>query len=269
MLIRMNWFDGLALGIVQGLTEFLPVSSTGHLIIAREWLGLHDSFGLAVDATLHLATALAVLIYFRKDIWELFLSFLKLMQRKEVVPQQKTLLFALIIGTIPGVILGLLLNDFVETSFRSITIVALSLIAGSILFGMAEWIGKQNQTLTTRKGFYLGLFQALALLPGMSRSGSVISGGLLFGLSREDAARFAFLLSFPIIIGAGGTKFLEIAHTGAGGDFGFPLLLASITAFLSGLAAIHFLITFLRKHTLYPFIIYRILLAAFLLLFFH
>jgi undecaprenyl-diphosphatase len=263
----MNWMEGIVLGVVQGLTEFLPVSSTGHLILAREWLGLNTDGGLAVDATLHLATALAVLLYFKRDLWKLFKTGFFMVSGKEVDTTQKTLFSALLIGTVPAVVLGIFLEDIVNTAFREIHLVAYALIAGSFLFMAAEWLSKQNSPLTWQKGFLLGLFQALALIPGISRSGSVISGGLLLGLKREDAARFAFLLSFPIILGAGGKKFLELLMSDTTGGIGMPLFLAALAAFASGLVAIHFLITFLRTHTLYPFIVYRLILAAVILIF--
>lgn len=262
----MTWFEGLVLGIVQGLTEFLPVSSTGHLIITRELFGFAGGGGLAVDATLHLATALAVFLYFRKDLLDVCKSLFAVLSGKQIEFHKKTLLYALVLGSVPAVVIGVMLEDMIDTVFRDISLVAYALLAGSALLVAAEWFAKQQGTLSVQKGVALGFFQALALIPGMSRSGSVISGGLLLGLKREEAARFAFLLAFPIILGAGGKKFLELSTSG-GGEFGFPLLVASLAAFISGLAAIHFLVTFLRTHTLYPFAVYRVALALYILLY--
>jgi undecaprenyl-diphosphatase len=265
----MNIFEGLILGLVQGLTEFLPVSSTGHLILAQQLLGLHTDSGLAIDATLHLATALAVAVYFRKDFVALFWAFVAMIQKREFRGPTPTLFIALALGTIPGVIFGLLFQKTIETTFQSAHIVAYGLLVGSLLFVAAEWFARQTASLTVKRGVIIGFFQVLALMPGMSRSGSTISGGLLLGMKREEAARFAFLLSFPIILGAGGTKFLDLMHSGPGaaGVVGFPLVVACIAAFVSGLAAIHFLITYLRNHTLYPFVAYRVLLALAILYF--
>lgn len=256
----MEIVQGVLLGLVQGVTEFLPVSSTGHLILAREFFGFSRDSGLAVDAMLHLATAVAVLLYFRTDILELVHGAL----RKE----RKSLILggALIAGTVPGVIAGVFLEETMDTVFRSATLVAGALAAGSILFVVAEKLASQKSFITVQKGFGIGLFQALALIPGMSRSGMTISGGLLLGLTREEATRFGFLLSFPIILGAGAKKFLELWGSGAFVSESAMLAAAGLAAFLSGLAAIHFMIRFVRTHTLIPFALYRLALAALVLL---
>lgn len=258
----MGIVDGIVLGVVQGLTEFLPVSSTGHLIIARQLLGLQSEFGLGVDAVLHLATALAVAVYFRDDLLRLTRCVLLRMRGTLMPHEDRTLIAALIFGTIPAIAIGLPLEHTIETVFRSPLLVAAALVAGSALFVIAEWVGKQEATLTAKKGAIIGFFQALALVPGMSRSGSAISGGLILGLSREQAARFAFLLSFPIILGAGSKKLLDLGSAGFISDFGLPLLVAGFVSFAAGLGAIHFLMRFLRTHTLYPFVAYRLVLAA-------
>jgi len=264
----MTALESVILGLVQGLTEFLPVSSTGHLILAREMLGLTTEYGLAVDATLHFATAFAVLIYFRKELWGILLEVLETFRGGVLTRQTKILLSALVLGTIPAVIAGLLLEDTMDTVFRSAELVAWVLIAGSGLFLLSEWVLKryeEKQELTIGKGVIIGCFQALALVPGMSRSGSTISGGMLLGLSREEAARFAFLLSLPIIIGAGSMKLLELGGAGlAQGEWGM-ILLAAIAAFGSGVAAIHYLLRFLKNHSLMVFVVYRLLLAGIVL----
>lgn len=260
--------DGLILGFIQGVTEFLPISSTGHLILAREFLGIQNDFagfGLAVDAVLHFATAFAVLVYFRKDITELVRSTLLWLGGREPKAESKTLILALALGTIPAVILGLLLEGYMETAFRSAELVAYALIGGSALFLIAEYFAKQNQELSVKKGIGIGFFQALALIPGVSRSGAAISGGLLLGLTREGAARFAFLLSFPIILGAGMKKFLELGNEGVLIGIAPMLVVSSLAAFISGMLAIHFMLRYLRTHTLGIFIIYRLALAALIL----
>lgn len=257
----MSYFQGLILGIVQGLTEFIPVSSSGHLILARQFFSSVSAGDLSVDAVLQLATVLAVLVYFWKDLWQLFVSFLRLLGRKEVVEKEKTLLYSIIIGTIPAVIFGLFLESKMETIFRNAHLVAYALIAGSALMYFAEKYAEQNRDLTTKKGFVVGLFQCLALVPGVSRSGATISGGLLQGLTRSDATRFSFLLSFPIIFGSGMKKLLGLVKTGEFHTLGFPLLLSFFTAFVVGLISIHYLIKYLKTHSLNVFVVYRIILA--------
>lgn len=258
----MDAFSALILGLVQGLTEFLPISSSGHLILAREILGLQQEFGLAVDAILQLATILAVGIYFYKDLISLAKTAVFFILRKPIDQNIKTLLIAIILGTIPALIAGLLMEKTMETIFRSAELVAITLILGSILFWIAEKMAKQNKPLDTKKGFLIGLFQTLALVPGVSRSGSTISGSLILGLTREQAARFSFLLSFPIILGSGLKKLFDLQNEQSADILNFPLLLSFVTAFSVGLICIHFLLRYLKNHTLNIFIIYRLALAA-------
>lgn len=256
----------ILLGIVQGLTEFLPVSSTGHLILAREVFGISDTYGLAVDAMLHLATALAVAIYFRKDLLRIVYAFLYKVTGRPVTKEDWNMVVVLAIATVPAVIAGLLLEEYMETVFRSAVLVAWMLIIGSIIFIAAEWAGKrylEQETVPSKwRALGIGLFQCLALIPGMSRSGMTISGGLFLGLDRASAARFGFLLSFPIILGSGGKKFLELLGTGALSDVGMSIVFGAIAAFLSGLFAIWFLMGFVKKHSLATFAVYRVLLAV-------
>lgn len=258
------------LGLVQGLTEFLPVSSSGHLIIARDLLSLNVPSGLAVDALLQLATVLAVVIYFRKDIGRLIKAACLLVfgRGDRVDTKERTLLLALIVGTIPAVIAGLLLEKMMDTVFRSAVLVAWMLLAGSGLFLIAEYVSSRfavKKTITLWRGLVIGLFQSLALVPGMSRSGATISGGLLVGLSREEAARFGFLLSVPIILGAGAKKFLDLGMSGLLTTEWPALLVGSIVSFGVGLAVIHYLLRYVRNHTLLAFIAYRVVLAVLVL----
>lgn len=261
----VDFFQFITLGVVQGLTEFIPVSSTGHLILARSVLGITTEHGLAVDAVLHLATALAVLVYFRKDIMRLVRTFFIFFTKGSVDHEDRVLMFAVILGSIPAVIAGLFFKDYIEFVLRDPTFVAYGLIAGSALFFVAERFATQAKKLSVSSGFVIGLFQALALIPGMSRSGATISGGLLLGLSREGAARFSFLLAFPVIVGAGSLQFIGLSGSDMFAAQSGLLLAGAVAAFLSGLAAIHFLITFLRHHSLNVFIIYRLILAAIIL----
>jgi len=267
-----DWSVFAILGAVQGLTEFIPVSSTGHLILARAVLGISEANGLAVDAVLQLATALAVIIYFWKDIRSLAMAALQEISGRGHSPE-RGLLLALIVGTIPAVILGLLFEKTMETVFRSAALVAYTAIAGSVVFVAAEYaLKKINANLPVsavglKKGLVIGLFQSLALVPGMSRSGMTISGGLFLGLSREAAARFGFLLSVPIIAGSGLKKLLELAGDGTLSSIGTPLLLGGAVAFFTGLLAIHALLLYVRTHSLHAFAAYRVVLAAVILFF--
>lgn len=257
-------FGSIILGVIQGLTEFIPVSSSGHLILAREFLSLSDSHALAYDAVLQLATAGAVVLYFSRDLWRLFQAGLRMMGRLPVDEKDKTLLLGLLVGTIPAVIAGLLLEDVMETTFRSPLLVAVVLVLGSFLFMAAEYIGERKRaqkTLGISQSFIIGLFQVLALVPGMSRSGATISGGLILGLSRVEAARFSFLLSIPIIVGSGLKKLAELLSLPEGISL-FSLLVGAGTAFFVGLFAIHFMLGYLRRHTLWSFVWYRIALAT-------
>ncbi len=230
----------IVLGLVQGLTEFIPVSSSGHLILVREFLTIHGN-DLAFDAILQLATILAVLVYFWKDLWGLLYDWKKLK--------------IIIIATIPAVVFGLLLEKYMETVFRNVLLVAIMLAVGSFIMLLSEYFSTKDKTLTLKNGFIIGLFQCLALIPGMSRSGMTISGGLFTGLNREEATRFSFLLSFPIILGSGLKKLLDFPHIDAG------LSIAFVVSFIVGLGAIHFLIKFLKNHSLRLFAWYRIILA--------
>jgi undecaprenyl-diphosphatase len=260
------------LGLVQGLTEFLPVSSSGHLVVMRDLLSVLEN-GLAVDAVLQLATVLAVIVYFWKDILNLAYTALYKLTGRAVRREDERLLVALIVGTIPAFVIGLFLEDIMATAFRSPYLVAYTLLIGSIVMLGAEYASekieknKEIGNLTWKDGLIVGFFQALALVPGMSRSGMTISGGLFLGLSREAAARFGFLLAVPIIAGSGFKKLLELWGSGELVALGMPILAGSVAAFLSGLLAIHFLLLFLRSQPLYIFIVYRVLLAGVILFF--
>jgi len=260
----MDILSGIILGAVQGLTEFLPISSSGHLILVRSILDMQTVDGLAVDAVLQLATALAVVIYFWRDLYELLLTAGRLAMRKSVEDKQRNKLAALAIGTVPAVILGLLLEDVMETTFRSPMIVMGMLLIGGALMYAAELYADrhQNHKITWKRGLLIGLFQSLALIPGMSRSGATIAGGLFVGLRRERAARFSFLLSFPIIAGSGCKKLLELGADGMLVDLGWGLAAGFLVAFAVGLVAIYFLMHFLKNHSLRAFVAYRVLLAA-------
>ncbi len=256
----MGILSAIILGIIEGATEFIPVSSTGHLIIARQFLGINNSYGLSFDAVLQLATALALVAYFWSDILRLINSFFAWVLRKPLEQKERVLLASIIIGTVPAVIAGLLLEKKMETIFRDVHLVAWALLAGSVLMWLAQRFSSENKILTLSKGIIIGFFQCLALVPGVSRSGATISGGLFSGLSRDEAVRFSFLLSVPILLGSGLKKLFEIRGDLVSSGLGLPLLFGSIAAFIVGLISIQFLIKYLRRRDLNLFIYYRIVL---------
>jgi undecaprenyl-diphosphatase len=258
----MNIATGIILGAIQGFAEFLPISSSGHLIIARELFGLTSENGMAFDAVLQLGTLLALVIFFRADLWRLIKTFFVFCLRKPVDATERTLLGAMVIGTIPALILGLALEKYMDSVFRSALVVAITLLIGSVLFEIAERFAKQHAALTVKRGFFVGCFQTLALVPGISRSGATISGGLLLGLTREQAARFSFLLSFPIILGTGLKKLYDLVKHGDISGIGPELAVGCVTAFVIGYFCIAFLLKYLRTHSLRAFIWYRVLVAC-------
>jgi len=267
----MGVLEAIILGIVQGLTEFLPISSSGHLILTRELFGIAGESALAFDAVLHFATALAVLIYFWKDIVNLAGSFLNWILRRPIEATQLRMLIAIIVATIPAVLLGLLLEGYLETVFRNPLLVVVALIVGSAIIWGAEWMYKRNELIVSevvpsgKSALLIGFFQSLALIPGMSRSGMAMSGGMLLGLSREDATRFAFLLAVPLLLGAGAKKLLELSENGVLFADSVALAAGAASAFIVGLFVIHYLLKFVRTHSLMVFVWYRLLLAVFAL----
>jgi undecaprenyl-diphosphatase len=263
----MDIFSGIILGVVQGITEFLPISSTGHLILAHSVLGVEDESSLAFDAVLQLATALAVVVYFSDEIFVLAQTVLRKLGRLPVNEKDFLIVKALAIGTVPAIILGVLLESHMESIFRNPVLVAIVLILGSLFFMYAEYVYQNNfhtREIDVNTGLKIGLFQSLALIPGMSRSGATIAGGMILGLNRSDAARFSFLLALPIILGSGLKKLLELVSSSSEVAW-VPLGIGALVSFVVGLCAIHFLLTFIKKHTLWPFIWYRIVLACFVL----
>mgnify|MGYP003341515906 FL=1 len=280
----MTYIDAIILGATQGFTEFLPVSSSGHLIIARKIFSLPLQGSLTFDAILQCATVLAVVLYFAKDLWNIALSVIRYITGKVISRTEKVYIWAIALGTIPAIIFGLLLESAMDSVFRNVDLVAGALLGGSMLMWYAQkqsvvdrrkLIGdtdspkgplEENQALTVKKGIAIGFFQSLALIPGVSRSGATISGGLLVGLSREEATRFSFLLSVPILVGSGLKKLLEVNFATSGGMFG-ALMVGSGVSFVAGLLAIHYFIKYLKTHTLSVFIWYRVALAIALFIF--
>jgi undecaprenyl-diphosphatase len=251
----------VVLGLVQGLTEFLPVSSTAHLILVSDLFRLDpERFGLSFDVALHLGTALAVLLYFARTWIALAVDLVRGRWRMPAL---------VIVGTIPAAVAGVLLESAVERTLRSPYYIVVGLVVGSIVFVLAERAAAQRlemRALSFADAIVMGAAQAIALLPGISRSGITISAGLFRGLVREDATRFSFLLATPVILGAGVKTLLDARK--AAELFATPDVLAAgfVVSFLSGLAAVAFLVRFLRTHSLNWFVAYRLLLALGVLL---
>ncbi len=261
----MDSVGAVILGLVQGVTEFLPISSSGHLVLVRDVFNIQPSSPLAFDGVLHLATTAAVAWYFRKDLWTLLQALLRRLGRLPVNQADSVMLNALALGTVPAVVAGLALEGVVETYLQSSVTVAIVLFVTAIFFMYAEWqyfMQPRDTQLTVKKGILIGLFQMLALIPGMSRSGSTIAGGMLLGLSRHDASRFSFLLAIPITTGVGVKMLLELIQSGESVEWGMVALAAAV-AFLSALIVIHWFLVFVRRYTLWPFVWYSMGLAAF------
>ncbi len=260
----MNLAEAAIFGIIQGATEFLPISSSGHLALAHYFLGTQE-VGLAFDVALHLGTLLAILIYFRTDFFEIARALLGLNRDRQEAARLKGLAFFICIGTIPGVLAGLFLGDLAEHSFRHPAMVAIALTAAGLLLLAADRLGKRQREF---KGIFLldalliGISQALAIIPGVSRSGITISSGLALGLTRQAAVRFSFLLSAPIIFGAGIYKIPEIIGTGQFNERFSLFATGFAAAAISGYLFIAFLMQFIRARSFAIFAYYRFLLSA-------
>ena len=262
----MSIIEAIVLGLVQGLTEFIPISSTAHLEIVPVLLGWGDP-GAAFSAVIQFGTLLAALIYFAKDIIRLIGGFFRgLISRQPLADTDSREAWLVVIGTIPIVILGLLLKKHIESTFRGLWVITTMVIVVAILLQLAEAYAKRRQLrnfeqMTVTDGIAIGLGQCLALIPGSSRSGSTIMAALFRGIDRPTAARYSFLLSIPAVGGAG---MLELIHERAHlAQVGWTAVIVGIVvAFISGYASIWFLIRYLRTHTTAVFIYYRYALGA-------
>lgn len=253
----MNALHAVVLGTVQGLTEFLPVSSSAHLALFPWFLGWRDQ-GLAFDVALHWGTLLSLVVYFREDLAGFAKAALSGKDSAE-----RRLAFGLALATVPAAVAGVLLDDAVETVFRGPHRIAGALALFGLLLGAADRWGKKSLALTDmdwRFCLAVGAAQALAIVPGVSRSGVTLTAALALGLGRVDAARFSFLLAIPIVAGAGLMKLKDLG----GETLGAPVLLGIAASALSGYFAIRFLIGFLKDKSLGVFAVYRVLLAAFI-----
>ncbi|WP_298891151.1 undecaprenyl-diphosphate phosphatase [uncultured Serinicoccus sp.] len=262
----MDLFSAVVLGIVQGLTEFLPISSSAHVSIVGRLLGQEDP-GAAFTAITQLGTEAAVLLYFWRDIVRIVRAwFASLAGRIPRTDPDAVLGWWVILGTLPIGILGLLLQDWIETDLRSLWLTATMLLVFALVILAAERVGRQERELTEltwRQGLGFGLWQALALVPGVSRSGGTIAGGLFMGFTREAAARYSFLLAIPAVLASGGLQLVKVATgdaIGSGTGWG-PIAVATVLAFLVGYAVIAWFMRYITTHTFTPFMVYRIVLA--------
>jgi undecaprenyl-diphosphatase len=259
----MDAFQAIILGIVQGLTEFLPVSSTAHLRLVPAFAGWDDP-GTAFTAVVQLGTMAAVLLYFRNDLWNIARAWLRSLRDPEVRGTHDARMgWYLIVGTIPISILGILFKDKIETDARQLVLIGIALIVLGIVLEIAEKVGRKERevsSLTMRDGIIIGCAQALALVPGVSRSGSTITAGLFLGFERAAAARYSFLLSVPAVVLSG---LFELKDVGNGGGAGpVPTIIATIIAFIVGYASIAWFLKYLARHPVTVFVAYRVVLGV-------
>ncbi|MDD3647617.1 MAG: undecaprenyl-diphosphatase UppP [Candidatus Dojkabacteria bacterium] len=260
----MTFIQALVLGLVQGITEFLPVSSSGHLVIIPELFGWEVQ-STAFDITIHAATLLAIILYFRKDLINLMTNIQN--------PTSKKLIMNLLLVSIPTGLIGLFHKDFIDSTFKDVRIVLIMLVVIGAIMLFVDKIKMSNKyainKLPMHKSLIIGLFQSLAFIRGTSRSGVTIIGGLFAGLKRSEAARFAFLAGIPIIGAAALMQINDFRNEGLGDLTIISLATGFMTAFVSGILSIKFLLKFLDKHGLAVFGIYRIILALLIWILVH
>jgi undecaprenyl-diphosphatase len=262
----VSWPEVLFLGILQGLTEFLPISSSAHLRIASGVFFGHDP-GAAFTAVSQLGTEAAVLVYFARDLWRLASTWLRGLRSPEARAEPEyRLAWLVIIGTVPIAVLGVLFKHVIETAARNLWLIATTLIVFGLLLGLAERVGRQRIALEELKpadGVILGFAQALALVPGVSRSGGTITAGLFLGLDRVAAVRYSFLLAVPAVVAAG---LFTLPDIGAGdGPSPVQMVVATVIAFVVGYAVIAWLLRYVARHSYSVFIVYRVVLGGVLL----
>jgi undecaprenyl-diphosphatase len=256
--------EALLLGVVQGLTEFLPISSSGHLIIVpwlQEYTFLteNDSFNKTFDVALHAGTLIAAIAFFRVEVWRLIVSFIAVVRKRAVETSQERLAVAIAIGTIPAVIAGGLASDFIDEHLGEPWMIAVQLIFFAALLDWADRKAQERALEQTqvRDGLWIGLAQILALAPGTSRSGITITAGRFLGLDRDAAARFSFLLLIPIVAGATLFKGISAVHEGLPPGVGGPIVVGVLASAISGYFAIVFLLRLVRTTSYRPFVLYR------------
>ncbi|MCI5178714.1 MAG: undecaprenyl-diphosphatase UppP [Candidatus Electrothrix sp. AW3_4] len=275
----MTLVQAIILGIVQGLTEFIPVSSSGHLVLVPHFLGWQFTKEQAFifDVLVQWGTLLSVFIYFWQDLTTIARAFVQgivqsivqgIFQRKPLVDPDAKMGWYLIVATVPAVVFGLLGKDLIEHAFASAKMTGYFLFLTAILLVVAELAGQRSRSMeeiTWLDSLLIGFSQVLALLPGVSRSGATIAGGMTQHLDRSAAARFSFLMSVPVMLGAGVLAFKDLAELPTLNDFLLPLLVGFLAALISGYIAIRWLIAYLSKHSLYLFAVYCTVLGLLVL----
>ena len=260
----MTWEQALLLGILQGLTEFLPVSSSGHLVIVPHLLRWPDP-GLVMDTLLHLGTMLAIVAYFWRDIWGLIVAGWQGLRDRSFEAPKTRLAWGVVLGTVPAALIGFLLEDLFERLFGMPRAAAGFLLGTAVLLLLSEYLARRARDLSSiswRDAVLIGLAQTLAIAPGLSRSGSTIAAGLLLGYRREAATRFSFFLAVPIIMGSGLYQLLKVLTGTATVTTTWPIMiLGFLAAAVTGYAAIAGLLAFVRRHNLWPFAAYCALLG--------
>jgi len=257
----------IILSILQGLTEFLPVSSSGHLVAIPKILGLPDQ-GLTMDLAVHIGTLLAVLLYYIKDL--LLIAKSLIFWKNKSLDQSRKLGIYIGFATVPSVIFGFIMHEILPEGIRDVRVIIANLIIFGIIMIIADKFFKEEKDLskiTFKSAMIIGVAQVLALIPGTSRSGVTISASRILGFNRTDAAKFSFLLSIPSVAGAGLIGVLDFMKSGSDASLGVDMLLAVAMSFLAGLSAISIMMRFLKNLGLVPFAIYRILLAVALIIF--
>ena len=263
----LELLEAILLGVVQGLTEFLPVSSSGHLLLGQYFLGLDpDRFGLPFDVALHLGTLLALIAFFWRDLLGMARAFVRSFSRgRNPTDPDERLAYLILAATVPAALIGFFLESFFETAVRSPWVVVFNLVLVGILFIVGEAVGSKSRRadkLHFAEAVGIGFAQAAALVPGVSRSGATITLGLFLGLRREEAARFSFLMSVPIIAGAGSLQLAEVVSEGMDPSevamFGAGFVSSAVVGYL----AIKFFLRFVAHHSLRAFAYYRFALAA-------
>ncbi|GAB4295262.1 MAG: undecaprenyl-diphosphate phosphatase [Methylophaga sp.] len=261
----MAFYHIVILALLQGLTEFLPISSSAHLILLPIIANWQDQ-GLAFDVAVHVGTLTAVIVYFRHTLRQLLTDWLQSLRVRKTVGDSR-LAWAVGFGTIPVGLAGLLLGDLIETSLRSPLVIATTTLVFGLLLGLADWYGKRQRNeyqLRWLDVVFIGFAQAIALIPGTSRSGITITAGLILGLTREAAARFSFLLSIPVILLAGGLKTIELVESTLPVDW-TALLSGAVFSAISAYLCIFLFLKMLNHMGMWPFVIYRLILGVFLL----
>jgi undecaprenyl-diphosphatase len=260
--------QAIILGIVQGITEFAPISSSGHLILVPwlfEWDIVQDpSLNKTFDVALHMGTFLGAVVYFRRDLWGYLVAFVASCRARAIRTPDERLAWALVVGTIPGMIVGAAFESVIEDTLGQPVIIAVMLAVFGVVLYVVDRVARQDrgfETIGPKTGLFAGIAQALALQPGVSRSGITITAGRAIGVDRAAAARFSFLLALPIIAGAGALKAFDLVGSGFQG-YGAQFLAGFVAAAASGFLVIWFLLRYLRTHDFLLFMLYRLAVAA-------